>query len=730
MKNFPFPLRFSIPIVLVLFSSVLGLASFHREITETYETTELTASRYAQSLGSQIAGTLNYLYRRDDAEQAEIVISQLGSDSRLDLVLVLDESDRILLSNHYEFRKRAVSDVLGTYDAAGLMPKLMSVQERIAGEISLSQDRQHIYVIYPVFLQAKPGELRPSRVGILFMKYDLRREKQAAYEKAWQRNLINSSALLLFCVGLWLFFDVTLTRRINRLVVVSNSLANGDFSVRTGLSGSDEVAQLSIAFDRMADGIQGNTKALHRQNAILKAQQEAAIDGILIVDEHWHVISYNQRFCQLWQLPTDIHIDEHQQLLEPILAQLMQPDEFLAKIEFLNRQPEAASRGEILLKNGCIVDCYSASVTSLTGEHYGRIWYFRDISNLKQSEEEIKRVQWFLDAIIENIPNMIFVKDAEELRFVRINKAGEDLLGYVREELLGKNDYDFFTKDEADFFTSKDRNILATGNILDISEEPIHTKHQGTRILHTKKLPITDETSNRQYILGISEDITERKQADIELRQAKESAEAANRAKSEFLANMSHELRTPLNAILGFAQLLSNSSDLDADQQENIRIISRSGQHLLNLINQILDISKIEAGRIVLNEQDFDFYSVLDELEEMFYLQARKKGLKFTVICSPEVPRHIQSDPLKLRQVLINLLSNAIKFTETGTVSLQVHIKDKFAIASSLSLLTPCTLSFELKDTGVGIPPDQINHVFEAFTQIQTGKEAGTGLGL
>ncbi len=201
-------------------------------------------------------------------------------------------------------------------------------------------------------------------------------------------------------------------------------------------------------------------------------------------------------------------------------------------------------------------------------------------------------------------------------------------------------------------------------------------------------------------------------------------AEAANTAKSTFIANMSHELRSPLNAVLGFSQLMMRTKNLPTEHYENLSIINNSGSYLLTLINNVLDLSKIEAGKTTLNLQAFDLYSLLDDIEDMLYLRANEDGIELIFERDDRLPRYIFTDPIKLRQVLINLIGNAIKFTKVGTVHLKTNSIDTSA--------QDCTLNFIVSDTGVGIAPEDLADIFASFSQAQAGKDKqeGTGLGL
>ena len=363
---------------------------------------------------------------------------------------------------------------------------------------------------------------------------------------------------------------------------------------------------------------------------------------------------------------------------------------------------------------------------------------------LREADEKTQQMQAssrLLDSIVENIPNMIFLKRAADLRFVLFNRAGEELLGFERNELLGRNDYDFFPARQAEWFTSRDRQVLESTAVHDIPEEVITTRLGDTLVLHTKKLALRDSQGRVEYLLGISEDITQRKRIDEELEYhrshlekiveertqelsaAKDAAETANIAKSAFLGNMSHEIRTPMNAILGMVHLLKRSN-VTQEQAHRLGKIDTAAHHLLAVLNDILDLSKIEAGKYQIEHAPVVPGDVLNAVATIIADRARAKDLQLRIEYD-DFPPELYGDPTRLQQALLNYATNAVKFTEAGSVTLRARVQEQADDA--------VTLRFEVRDTGIGITPETLSRLFAAFEQADnsiTRKYGGTGLGL
>jgi PAS domain S-box-containing protein len=325
-----------------------------------------------------------------------------------------------------------------------------------------------------------------------------------------------------------------------------------------------------------------------------------------------------------------------------------------------------------------------------------------------------------------------------DARLLDVNDAACRALGYPREELLAMTVHDFDPNFPAEAWPGLWAEVRQKRSL---TFESRH-RTRGGKIIPVEINANYVEFAGKTYTCAFARDITERVQAEERLREAKAvadearlAAEAANRAKSAFLANMSHELRTPLNAILGFSQLMlresrAEESGLTAGQQEDLETIGRSGEHLLALINDVLELSKIEAGRVALQEESFDLYRLLEGLEEMFQHRATGKSLMLIYDRAPDVPQYVCTDEGKLRQVLMNLLGNAVKFTREGGVTLRVGCAPsetpRWQEEPGFRLL------FEVEDTGPGIAPDELDAVFDPFKQTTSGQQSseGTGLGM
>ncbi|MGI9537036.1 MAG: transporter substrate-binding domain-containing protein [Desulfocapsaceae bacterium] len=334
-----------------------------------------------------------------------------------------------------------------------------------------------------------------------------------------------------------------------------------------------------------------------------------------------------------------------------------------------------------------------------------------DITALKQVENAYRESEAELRALFSGMTDVVIMLDNAG-RYLKIAPTSQELLFNSIDKLQGSSLHDTFPLDQADFFLDQIQQSLAEQTL--VKFEYKLEIGGAERWFDGRIAPMSENT-----VVFVARDITDHKKAEEALRNAKNEAESANLAKSTFLANMSHELRTPLNAILGFSGLMMRDSNLSEEQLSSLESIGRSGEHLLDLISDVLEFSKIEAGRVELQSENFDLYRLLFVIEEMFSLRAKEMGLTLTVERSPSVPQYVNADQGKLRQTLINILGNAVKFTPRGSITLRVSSAGR-------------RLFFEVEDTGVGIAQEEIDIVFDVFVQSASGQESkqGSGLGI
>ncbi|HEX4987084.1 MAG TPA: CHASE3 domain-containing protein [Burkholderiales bacterium] len=349
-----------------------------------------------------------------------------------------------------------------------------------------------------------------------------------------------------------------------------------------------------------------------------------------------------------------------------------------------------------------------------------------DITALKKIEQQHRQANDFLDAVVENIPSMLFVKDADTLRFARINRAEEELLGMPREKLIGRSDHELFPAGQADFFVAKDREVLAANGVVMIEEENLTTPRD-TLVLRTRKIALRDASGKPRYLLGISDDITEQKRAqqaiqdlNEHLKVRAEQLEAANKELESFSYSVSHDLRAPLRAIDGFSRIFEEDygAQFDEEGRRLLRVIRESSQRMGVLIDDLLAFSRL--GRQVLARQPVDMKALAGAaLQEV---RAAAPGDRAEVVIGDLPPAQV--DPTLLRQVWVNLLSNAVKYSS-------VRENPRIEVGSLRPARPDDAAVYYVRDNGVGFDMRYYDKLFGVFQRLHRAEDfAGTGVGL
>ncbi|MEO0967572.1 MAG: chemotaxis protein CheB [Cyanobacteria bacterium J06639_18] len=520
----------------------------------------------------------------------------------------------------------------------------------------------------------------------------------------------------------------------------------------------DELKTVQEQIFRVNEALRESEHSLRKSEERFRAIFEQAAVGIaqLNVDGTW--LKVNQKVCEITGY-------SEEKLLELNFKDITYPEDLEADLE----QVKLLLAGKIssyslekryIRQDGTLV--WVNITPSLVQETAESPKYFiaviEDISDRKQAEARLKEASQALTELTERYQLAVTgsgdgIWDWNLITgYSYLSPRWKEILGYKDDEISNNAD-SFFSHLHPEDKPKVEQAIkqhFEYSTPFDI-ECRLQNKQNEYVWIRDRGQAIRNESGTPVRISGSISDITHVKNVEENLRQAnhqlaiaKESAEAANQAKSEFLAKMTHELRTPLNSILGFTQILHRQPNLEEQQRKYLDTVLRCGNHLLNLINDILDISKIEAGAVELNAREFDLYSIIESLEQMFQIKSKSKGLQLNVEFSEDVPQYIRSDEARLRQVLINLLGNAIKFTDTGNVVLQIIkgriIKGKITKDTIPELtyshtnneVNFCDLTFRIKDTGKGIAEENLSNIFDAFVQAGNNQEYfdGTGLGL
>ena len=345
----------------------------------------------------------------------------------------------------------------------------------------------------------------------------------------------------------------------------------------------------------------------------------------------------------------------------------------------------------------------------------------RDMFLRRKAERQLQQSQTWLESILDNSTSLIYIKDPLG-RYVMANRRFQEVLRVKEEDVIGHTDDDFSPAASAAHYRALDEEVILTGKSLEMEE--VIPVPGGEVYLLSIKFPLLDGAGRLIGIGGIATDITERVQNHQQLVAATREAQSAKSMQEQFLANMSHEIRTPMNGIQGMSDLLLDTP-LSEQQREFAKIIKRSVNNLLVIVNDVLDLSKIKAGKLAIEKIEFRLKDVLENARVLFEHRIAKKGLQLLMEIDPAIPDTLKGDPYRLNQVLINLIGNAIKFTERGWIRVEVTAQERST--------TQVNLLFSVSDSGIGIPEGSIPFLFEHFSQAGldiSRRYGGSGLGL
>ncbi len=574
-------------------------------------------------------------------------------------------------------------------------------------------------------------------------------------EGSSRQTLIICLVAITVAGGLGWWASHWIARPVKRLQRAARDVANGNFSRRVQVRQPKEVGDLADSFNLMSEDLershlhleatvaertqelkqeiqerQAIAAQLHRSETRYRLLAEGTQEAIALLDKG-RFSDCNHAALELFQVASK---EEFYGLTPWGLSPPYQPDgrssqeaaqDWIAKVlesgsqrfEWVHRRLDNSSFfAEICLSAIEIEDSILIQAA------------IRDISETKQAEAELRAREEQYRTLVETANSIILRWNLEGI-ITFINSYGEAFFGYGQDELRGQSLSIIIPEIGTTFDWRQFAQELADNpDCRTIREDP-NVCRDGTLVwvLWTNQ-PILNPDGTLLEILAVGNDCTERKRAEVELREAKEAADLANRAKSEFISNMSHELRTPLNGILGYSQIFKRQTHLPAAVLNGVEVIHQCGTHLLTLIEDILDFSKLEAQRMVLLENPFPLGHFLNTVVQMFELKAAQKQLTFVCETSDTLPTAVIGDQKRLRQVLINLLGNAIKFTEAGQVRFKVSLLQEASSATG----DRCLIRFAVRDTGIGMNGEQISRVFLPFEQVSDPSyhSEGTGLGL
>ncbi|MCW8932616.1 MAG: ATP-binding protein [Gammaproteobacteria bacterium] len=643
-----------------------------------------------------------------------------GIDADLDLLIVTNKGEYLYHPDPKQIMTNSIYRDAETYqqkEIKHLADKMTSGKRGIVQLSSWETNQRQWVAFYPIINTEWSIALRvPEKVVLAQVR------KQGV-----QLAGVLLFSLLLIIITVWLVIG-KITQPLARLTAGVKSVAAGNLDAAVEVTSNDEIGLLAQSFTDMA------SKLSKRELDIREARSQGFSRIVQGLKGRYFYFTHDKNGQISYVSPSVKDIlgykpEEFQNFFKQYLIESSINDEAQKKILLsFNGEQQEAFELELIARDSEVLrfEMIEVPVKGENGEIIALEGMAHDITERKREEEKFR-------VLFESSSqaNLLY----SDKGILDCNHAFLELFGFRnKEDVLGSHLYSLARAIQPDGEASFDKlNTLVkqAGDIGYQQYELMFERVGGDPF--PAEIILTAATMNDQPVfIGLLQDLTERKMTEQEIINAKEAAEEANKAKSEFLSNMSHELRTPLNGVLGYAQILQNDQQVTNDQMENLDAIKSCGHHLLTLINDVLDLSKIESGNMEFNITAVDLPELIKGVYDMVLHRVSAKDIKLDLMLQDGLPRGIKTDATKLRQVLVNLLGNAVKFTHNGTIALHV-MEDCEAQGNNQESSSTDTRSicFIVADTGIGIPEEKHQSIFDAFKQAKDGMDAGgTGLGL
>ncbi|MDB6025383.1 MAG: sensor histidine kinase response regulator, partial [Verrucomicrobiales bacterium] len=717
--RFPLPLRFTIPALVFLLGITLGLLSFQNEIATANRRIEEDFVRRANFLGKQVGGMLEYHFGIGDLDGANRQISLLQSHQNISVAFVCDDSGKILFSTDPRLEGRAIS----ARGASDIVAALKRVQSAEVNETKLSDDKTTVMGLFPFALGVAAGEAPHQNPGVLVLEYNVADAKEQAFRDAVGRSSAIGIILAVGCLMVWYFFHKTLTARMARLVTATKKVAAGDIGSHANLQGSDELAELSGAFDQMAINIRWRTMELETANGKMKkeiAERELAenrflsvwkssVDGMRLTDALGNIVAANESFCEMIGVPFE---ELHNKPFTACYAkQSASPEEMLQKYQerFNNRSIDKIIDRQLKFRSGRVVavEVSCSFVAQELGEPL-LLSVFRDITERRQTEELLQQQSASMKASLDGMA----ILDENET-YIYLNDAYAKIYGYDNpEELIGKRWEALY--DISEFQRFKFDIIPALQRAGQWRGESIGRKRDGS----TFPQEISLSKIENGGLVCVVRDISGRREAEDERIALERKLLDAQKLESlgVLAGGIAHDFNNLLTAILGNASLALMHAPENSQLRPYLSNVEKTTLQAADLCKQMLAYS----GRGRFQVQRLDLNELIMDMVQLLQISIHKKiDLKFEL--ARDVPA-VEADPSQIRQVILNLIINASEAIgdQSGTIIVSSGVIKADKIYLTETYLSPdLTIGkyvfIEVTDTGCGIAPETKAKIFEPF---------------